>query len=53
MSQSAAAVIDLDSFRRERQQRAERPERPAPRPLPSPVCMVPVLVAWIPVWPVA
>jgi hypothetical protein len=53
MSQSAAAVIDLDSFRRERQQKSERPARPAPRPLLAPVCIVPVMVAWIPVWPVA
>jgi hypothetical protein len=50
MSQTAAAVIDLDAFRRERQVRAE-PQRRVPRPL-APVCMVPVLLTWIPIWPV-
>jgi len=51
MSQ-AAAVIDLDTVRRERQRRVEGPaavRRPA---LPS-ICLLPVFVAWIPVWPVA
>lgn len=49
MSQTAA-VIDLEAFRRERQARAERP-LPPPRPA-APICVMPVLVAWIPVWPV-
>ncbi|HET9598974.1 MAG TPA: hypothetical protein VFP65_25600 [Anaeromyxobacteraceae bacterium] len=51
MSQ-AAAVIDLETVRRERQRRAERPaamQRPA---MPA-ICLVPVVVTWVPVWPVA
>jgi len=50
MSQSAAAVIDLETFRRERQVRAERPRR-TNRPA-APVCLMPVLLTWVPVWPV-
>ena len=50
MSQSAAAVIDLDTFRRERQLRAEHPRKRPPHP--AAVCMVPFLVTWVPVWPV-
>jgi hypothetical protein len=51
MSQ-AAAVIDLDTVRRERQ---KRPEQPAamPRAAHPSYCLLPVFVAWIPVWPVA
>jgi hypothetical protein len=49
----AAAVIDLDSFRRQRhgERGAERPQ-PRPRPVANAMWM-PVLVTWIPVWPVA
>ena len=49
MSQTAA-VIDLEDFRQRRQLRAERP-RNDPRP-PTAVLMLPVLVTWVPVWPV-
>ena len=51
MSQ-AAAVIDLDTVRRERQKRSERPAA-MPRPSMPSMCLFPVVVAWIPVWPVA
>jgi hypothetical protein len=51
MSQ-AAAVIDLDAVRRQRQRRAEQPAA-MPRPALPAVCFMPVVVAWIPVWPVA
>jgi hypothetical protein len=51
MSSTAAAVIDLDSFRRRRQA-----SDPAPRPAqvrrPNAVLM-PFWVAWVPMWPVA
>jgi hypothetical protein len=51
MSQ-AAAVIDLDTVRRERQRRAEPPAAMRRPTLPA-VCLLPVFVTWIPVWPVA
>jgi len=51
MSQ-AAAVIDLDTVRRERQKRSEQPAAQA-RPAHPAYCYLPVLVAWVPVWPVA
>jgi hypothetical protein len=52
MPQSAAAVIDLEDFRRLREDR--RPAQgassshPVPRPVPTPVWVV-----WVPVWFVA
>ena len=50
-STAAAAVIDLDSFRRRRQ--ASEPIRhPVQIRRPNAVLM-PFWVAWIPVWPVA
>ena len=54
MSQAAAvaAVIDLDAFRRERNKTVER-ARTARRPSAPAVCVLPVVVAWVPVWPVA
>jgi hypothetical protein len=51
MSQ-AAAVIDLDTVRRERQKRSEQPAALA-RPAHPAYCYLPVFVAWVPVWPVA
>jgi hypothetical protein len=53
MSNSAAAVIDLEAFRRQRQEQAKRPERPVAAAVTSPVVVLPVWVAWVPVWPVA
>jgi hypothetical protein len=52
MSSSAAAVIDLEAFRRQRQER-ERPGPRSMRPRAPQTVLVPVWVAWIPVWPVA
>lgn len=51
MSTTAAAVIDLETFRRERLER-QRPTRPMPARPPAAV-LVPFWVAWVPVWPVA
>ncbi len=50
MSQTSAAVIDLDAVRRERRARSGQP-RPTPRPA-APVLVMPVLVTWMPIWPV-
>ena len=41
---TAASVVYLDSFRRERL-------RPSGRPRVAPYCMAPVMVTWV--WPVA
>jgi hypothetical protein len=51
MSQPAAAVIDLDAFRRARRARSEERPRATPRPA-APVLVMPVLLTWVPVWPV-
>jgi hypothetical protein len=48
---AAAAVIDLETFRRQRQER-QRPARAAAARQPA-VVMMPVWIAWVPVWPVA
>ena len=52
MSATAAAVIDLETFRRERQER-QRPACPMPARLSAPALLVPFWVTWVPVWPVA
>ncbi|WP_242395417.1 hypothetical protein [Anaeromyxobacter oryzisoli] len=55
MSASAAVVVDLESYRQARRARASAPAptRPAmPGPASAPR-VVPVLVWWVPVWPVA
>jgi hypothetical protein len=50
MSQPAA-VIDLEAFRQRRQPPAPPPHGSA-RPSSTAVWMLPVLVTWIPIWPV-
>ncbi len=55
MSRSAAAVVDLNEFRRQRarpEPRAATPMRPALASVPVPL-PVPVVVCWVPVWVVA
>jgi hypothetical protein len=53
-----AAVIDLEAFRRQREERsARRLDRGghhgrAAWTGAAPVCVMPFVVAWIPVWPV-
>jgi hypothetical protein len=48
---NAAAVIDLDEFRRRQAMReTAKPARMQPRRVPA---VVPFWVVWIPVWPVA
>jgi hypothetical protein len=55
MSASAAVVVDLESYRQARRASAAAParaRRAAPAPMQAPP-IVPVLVWWVPVWPVA
>jgi hypothetical protein len=48
---AAAAVIDLETFRRQRQERL-RPARAMPARQPA-VMVMPFWVTWVPMWPVA
>ncbi len=49
----AAAVIDLEKFRRDRREARGAMRQGAVAPAPSAVaCLMPVWVAWVPVWPV-
>jgi hypothetical protein len=52
MGQAAAAVIDLEEFRR-RQARRETAKPGMSTPLRRQPPIVPFWVVWIPVWPVA
>jgi len=52
MAQSAAAVIDLDAFRRRREARTGAAAA-SPAAAPAPVAVLPVWIMWVPVWFVA
>jgi hypothetical protein len=48
MPQSAAAVVDLEEFRRRREARRSPPARPAVPPQAT--VAMPVWMCWVPVW---
>lgn len=54
MQQGAAAVIDLEQFRRRKDAREmpKPPRSPAMMPPPPAACL-PVWIVWVPVWTVA